>query len=41
LSKELYGAEDPASFAIVARVMAGYEGHCGWINYLAVEPIDE
>jgi ribosomal protein S18 acetylase RimI-like enzyme len=24
--------------AIVASVMAGYDGHRGWINYLAVEP---
>jgi len=24
--------------AIVAVVMAGYEGHRGWINYLAVSP---
>jgi ribosomal protein S18 acetylase RimI-like enzyme len=24
--------------AIVATVMAGYEGHRGWINYLAVKP---
>ena len=24
--------------AIVATVMAGYEGHRGWINYLAVAP---
>jgi len=23
---------------IVATVMAGYEGHRGWINYLAVDP---
>ena len=23
---------------IVASVMAGYEGHRGWINYLAVHP---
>ena len=23
---------------VVASVMAGYEGHRGWINYLAVEP---
>src|SRR6185437_3520586 len=23
---------------IVATVMAGYEGHRGWINYLAVHP---
>jgi ribosomal protein S18 acetylase RimI-like enzyme len=24
--------------AVVGSVMAGYEGHRGWINYLAVEP---
>ena len=24
--------------ALVGTVMAGYEGHRGWINYLAVEP---
>jgi ribosomal protein S18 acetylase RimI-like enzyme len=24
--------------AIVATVMAGYEGHRGWINYLAIDP---
>lgn len=24
--------------AIVASVMAGYEGHRGWVNYLAVSP---
>jgi ribosomal protein S18 acetylase RimI-like enzyme len=24
--------------AVVATVMAGYEGHRGWINYLAVSP---
>ena len=24
--------------AIVATVMGGYEGHRGWINYLAVHP---
>lgn len=23
---------------LVATVMAGYEGHRGWINYLAVKP---
>jgi ribosomal protein S18 acetylase RimI-like enzyme len=23
---------------LVAAVMAGYEGHRGWVNYLAVEP---
>jgi ribosomal protein S18 acetylase RimI-like enzyme len=25
--------------AVVGSVMAGYEGHRGWINYLAVEPV--
>ncbi len=25
---------------IVATVMGGYEGHRGWINYLAVKPAD-
>ena len=25
---------------VVASVMAGYEGHRGWINYLAVDPDD-
>jgi len=24
---------------VVATVMAGYEGHRGWLNYLAVDPI--
>ena len=24
--------------ALVATVMAGYEGHRGWVNYLAVSP---
>lgn len=27
-----------ASDALVASVMVGYEGHRGWINYLAVHP---
>ncbi|MSP98428.1 MAG: GNAT family acetyltransferase [Betaproteobacteria bacterium] len=27
-----------ASDTIVGSVMAGYEGHRGWINYLAVDP---
>lgn len=27
-----------AAGAIVGSVMAGYEGHRGWINYLAVSP---
>lgn len=31
----LVGTDDDA---VVASVMAGYEGHRGWINYLAVAP---
>jgi ribosomal protein S18 acetylase RimI-like enzyme len=27
-----------ADGAVVASVMAGYEGHRGWVNYLAVAP---
>jgi ribosomal protein S18 acetylase RimI-like enzyme len=27
-----------SSGEIVATVMGGYEGHSGWINYLAVSP---
>ena len=26
---------------IVASVMGGYEGHRGWINYLAVKPSEQ
>jgi ribosomal protein S18 acetylase RimI-like enzyme len=29
---------DQASATIVGTVMAGYDGHRGWVNYLAVEP---
>src|SRR5262249_44002053 len=31
----LVGIEDGA---VVGTVMAGYDGHRGWINYLAVDP---
>lgn len=35
----LVGVEiGPGDEKIVATVMAGYEGHRGWINYLAVHP---
>ena len=27
--------------AIIATVMGGYEGHRGWINYLAVQPSEQ
>lgn len=29
---------DPALGGLAGSVMAGYEGHRGWINYLAVDP---
>lgn len=29
---------DPGQGRIVGSVMAGFEGHRGWINYLAVDP---
>jgi ribosomal protein S18 acetylase RimI-like enzyme len=37
LQRELFlvGIENGA---IIATIMAGYEGHRGWINYLAVDP---
>jgi hypothetical protein len=31
-------AEETGGKRIVATVMVGYEGHRGWINFLAVEP---
>ena len=27
-----------AESGIVASIMAGYDGHRGWVNYLAVDP---
>ena len=27
--------------SIMASVMGGYEGHRGWINYLAVDPVEQ
>ena len=27
--------------SVIATVMAGYEGHRGWINYLAVSPLHQ
>jgi ribosomal protein S18 acetylase RimI-like enzyme len=30
--------DDPSGAGIAAAVMGGYEGHRGWINYLAVSP---
>ncbi|ETX11369.1 acetyltransferase GCN5 [Marinomonas ushuaiensis DSM 15871] len=32
------GAVEKGNEIIVASVMGGYEGHRGWINYLAVSP---
>ena len=34
----LVGEEDGH---IIASVMAGYEGHRGWLNYLAVDPAEQ
>jgi ribosomal protein S18 acetylase RimI-like enzyme len=41
-------AEDPDGFlvgeaegVIVATAMVGYDGHRGWVNYLAVDPLQE
>lgn len=33
----LVGVED-GNGAVIATIMAGYEGHRGWVNYLAVHP---
>lgn len=35
---ELFGVLPGDDGSIVGTVMAGYEGHRGWINYLAVDP---
>lgn len=35
---ELFGVLVSAEGEVVGTVMAGYEGHRGWINYLAVCP---
>jgi ribosomal protein S18 acetylase RimI-like enzyme len=37
LQPELFGVMAVAG-EVVGTVMAGYEGHRGWINYLAVDP---
>ncbi len=37
LQRELFLVGEEAG-AIVATVMAGYDGHRGWINYLSVDP---
>ena len=34
----LVGVDGGPDARIVGSVMAGYEGHRGWINYLAVDP---
>jgi ribosomal protein S18 acetylase RimI-like enzyme len=34
----LVGTDSAEDREIVATVMGGYEGHRGWINYLAVDP---
>jgi ribosomal protein S18 acetylase RimI-like enzyme len=37
----LFGVMTGAEGAVVGTVMAGYDGHRGWINYLAVEPAQQ
>lgn len=37
----LVGTSDTKSNEIIASVMGGYEGHRGWINYLAVMPTNQ
>lgn len=32
------GSDASADGTVVASLMAGYEGHRGWLNYLAVDP---
>jgi len=31
-------SEDDKDESLVAAAMAGYDGHRGWVNYLAVDP---
>lgn len=38
VNSEWFLVGEDADGRIVGSVMAGYEGHRGWINYLAVEP---
>ncbi|HEY0946921.1 MAG TPA: GNAT family acetyltransferase [Opitutaceae bacterium] len=38
VNPEWFLVGEDAEGRIVGSVMAGYEGHRGWINYLAVEP---
>jgi ribosomal protein S18 acetylase RimI-like enzyme len=40
LQRELF-LVGTADGAIIATVMAGYDGHRGWINYLAVDPAQQ
>jgi ribosomal protein S18 acetylase RimI-like enzyme len=35
---ELFGVLPDEEGRVLGTVMAGYEGHRGWINYLAVDP---
>ncbi len=35
---ELFGVLRDDDAGVVGTVMAGYDGHRGWINYLAVDP---
>lgn len=39
VQRELFLVAERAG-AVVGSVMAGYEGHRGWVNYLAVDPAE-
>ena len=38
VSPELFWVGNDEGEAIIATIMVGYDGHRGWINYLAVHP---
>ena len=38
VQRELFLVGVDAGGALIASVMGGYEGHRGWVNYLAVHP---
>ena len=38
MQRELFLVGVDEAGALIASVMAGYDGHRGWVNYLAVHP---
>ena len=41
VSPDLFWVGEDANGQIMAAVMVGYDGHRGWINYLAVHPTQQ